>query len=187
MKVKNLNNSSAKTKKIIRNTFAELIKENKELNKVTVSELVRRADINIGTFYNHYDSIYDVAEEFEAEIIEVLFEDNKKLETINDAFNYLDNVINYLKENESTYRLLLSSKEPLHFLDKLNRSISDKLYVSLSCNQKLSKSDSLKFNIAFFTDGIVNQVLKYFNGTSEYSLDEISLNSKKIFKTFFAI
>ena len=40
MKVKNLNNSSVKTKKLIRNTFAELIKENQELNKVTVSELV---------------------------------------------------------------------------------------------------------------------------------------------------
>lgn len=75
MKVKNLNHSSEKTRKLIRNTFAELIKEKQELNKITVSELVKRADINRGTFYNHYDSIYDVAEELEAEIIEVLFKD----------------------------------------------------------------------------------------------------------------
>ena len=57
MKVKNLNHSSEKTKKLIRSTFAQLIKENDGLDKVTVSELVRRADINRGTFYNHYDSI----------------------------------------------------------------------------------------------------------------------------------
>ena len=187
MKVKNLNNSSIKTKKLIRSTFAELIKENQELNKVTVSELVRRADINRGTFYNHYDSIYDVAEEVESEVIKVLFEDNKDLNSINDIYNYLDNVITYLKENEDIYRLLLSSKEPLHFLEKLNHSILDKLYNFLSICPKISKSKSLKFDVSFFTDGVVNQVLKYFNGSSDYSLDDISSNSKKIFNTLFKI
>ncbi len=38
MKVKNLNRSSEKTKKLIKNTFAELIKENQELNKITVTD-----------------------------------------------------------------------------------------------------------------------------------------------------
>ena len=87
MKVKNLNNSSLKTKKAIRTAFAELIHENRELSKVTVSELVKRADINRGTFYNHYDSIYDV------EVISVLLEDTKKLSTSNYIYEYLDNII----------------------------------------------------------------------------------------------
>ena len=109
MKVKNLNRSSEKTKKIIKNTFAELIKENQALNKITVSELVKRADINRNTFYNHYGSIYDVAEELEAEIIKVLFENTQKL-------NSLDEIIIYLKKNEDMYRLLLASNEPQVFL-----------------------------------------------------------------------
>ena len=187
MKVKNLNHSSQKTKALIRSTFAELIKENKELNKVTVSSLVKKADINRSTFYNHYDSIYEVAEEFESEIIQVLFENNKKLESKEDIFAYLDNVINYLKENEKIYRLLLSSKEPLLFLEKLNRSILDKLYTSLVNNINLEKSKALKFNITFFTDGVINHVLKYFNGTTDCSLDEICEYSKEIFVTLFEI
>lgn len=187
MKVKNLNRSSEKTKIIIRNSFAELIKENKELNKVTVSELVKRADINRSTFYNHYDSIYDVAEEFEAEIIKVLFENNTSLTSTNDIFNYFDNIVSYLEKNEETYRLLLSSKEPLMFLEKLNKLISNKLYNALSNNIKIKKSQSLKFDIAFFTDGIVNQVLRYFKGTSECSLDEICEYSKILFKEIFDI
>lgn len=93
MKVKNLNHSSEKTKKLIRSTFAQLIKENDGLDKVTVSELVRRADINRGTFYNHYDSIYDIAEEFESEIIQTLVEDNKPLTSLNDVNAYFDKVI----------------------------------------------------------------------------------------------
>lgn len=185
MKVKNLNHSSVKTKNLIRNAFAELIKENQELNKVTVSELVKRADINRSTFYNHYDSIYDVAEEFEAEVIKVLFENNKKIETKEDVFLYLDNVINYLKENEEIYRLLLSSKDPLLFLERLNHSILNKLYNSLLNNVNFKKDKSLKFNITFYTDGIINQVLKYFNGSTDCSLDEICKYSKEIFIVLF--
>ena len=185
MKVKNLNRSSEKTKKLIKNTFAELIKEQQALNKITVSELVKRADINRGTFYNHYDSIYDVAEELEAEIINVLFENTKKLYTLEDIFSYLDEVIIYLKKNEDIYRLLLASNEPQVFLKKLNKSMLNKLYNSINNNPNFKNSDSLKFQVAFFTDGIVNQVLNYFTSKTDYSLDEISKNTKEIFIILF--
>ena len=45
MKAKNLNASSVKTRNLIRNTFAELLYEKKNINKITVTELVQRADI----------------------------------------------------------------------------------------------------------------------------------------------
>ena len=185
MKVKNLNRSSEKTKKIIKNTFAELIKENQALKKITVSELVKRADINRSTFYNHYGSIYDVAEELEAEIIKVLFENTQKLNSLDDIFNYLDEIIIYLKKNEDMYRLLLASNEPQVFLKKLKHSILDKLYNSIINNSNFKNSNSLKFEVAFFTDVIVNQVLNYFTSKSDYSLDEICKNTKNIFIILF--
>lgn len=184
MKVKNLNHSSEKTKKLIRTTFAQLIKEKDGLDNITVSELVRRADINRGTFYNHYDSIYDIAEEFESEIIQTLVEDNKPLNSLDDIFTYFDKIIAYLKKNEKTYRLFLSSEAPRTFLVKLNNLIYDKLYTFLtSFNTKLPEKE-LKFNVSFFTDGIIYQVLKYFNGT-DLSLDDISDYSKLMFKNIF--
>ena len=91
-------------------------------------------------------------------------------------------------KNEDIYRLLLSSKEPLIFLEKLNHSISNKLYAFLITTLKLSKSKSLKFDISFYTGaGVVNQVLRYFNESSNYSLDDISSYSKKIFNALFLI
>lgn len=176
--------SSEKTKKLIRTTFAQLIKEKDGLDNITVSELVRRADINRGTFYNHYDSIYDIAEEFESEIIQTLVEDNKPLNSLDDIFTYFDKIIAYLKKNEKTYRLFLSSEAPRTFLVKLNNLIYDKLYTCLtSFNTKLPEKE-LKFNVSFFTDGIIYQVLKYFNGT-DLSLDDISDYSKLMFKNIF--
>lgn len=126
-----------------------------------------------------------MAEELEAEIINVLFENTKKISSLNDIFNYLDEVIDYLKKNEDMYRLLLTSNEPQVFLRKLNHSILDKMYNAINNNPNFKNSASLKFEIDFFTDGIVSAVLNYFTGRFEYSLDEICENTKKIFMVLF--
>ena len=187
MKVKNLNRSSEKTKSIIRAKFAELLKENRELDKVTVTELVKRADINRTTFYNHYDSIYDIAKEFEAEIVKALIEDNKPLNSLDDIYKYFDKIFDYLKFNEQTYHLLLSSSAPRSFLDKLNIIVYKKLYASLKNVSKNSSVEQLKFDVHFFTDGIINQVLRYFTGSTVFPLDDISGYAKRILKQFFAL
>ncbi len=82
MKVKNLNNSSVKTKRLIKNTFIQMLSEKKEIGKISVSELVERAEISRATFYAHFDDIYSVVEEFEREIIDEFFTNAKLLATI---------------------------------------------------------------------------------------------------------
>ena len=82
MKVKNLNSSSRKTKKAIKEAFAELMHEKCELSNITVKELVARADITRSSFYTHYDNIYEVAGDIQNETMEMLqknIEDLKKL------------------------------------------------------------------------------------------------------------
>ena len=60
---------TARTKKMIRAAFVELLGEKKNMETITVGELAERADIAKSTFYNHYDDVYAVAEEFENELI----------------------------------------------------------------------------------------------------------------------
>ena len=185
MKVKNMNRSSIKTKNIIKSSFAELLKEKKELKKITVSDLVKKADINRGTFYIHYDNIYGVAGDLEEEILETLMLDTESLTSIEHLDLYFDNVINYLKENESLYKTILCSKEPLMFLEKITRVINEKLYNILVSNPQIHKSNSLKFDVSFFSDGIITQILKYFTEKSNYSLDDINIYMKKLFRLIF--
>lgn len=71
MKVKNVNSASKKTNKRIKEAFAELLQEKKDLNNITVTELVVRADITRSSFYTHFDSIYDVAQSLQDETLEV--------------------------------------------------------------------------------------------------------------------
>ena len=76
MKAQNLNNSSKKTRKLIKKVFAEMLSEKRELGKISVSELCARAEISRGTFYSHYDDIYGVAEDYENEIMGLFFSDS---------------------------------------------------------------------------------------------------------------
>ena len=59
------------TKKIIKETFINLL-EQKELTKITVSEICEIADINRATFYRYYLDVYDLLSNIQKEIEEEL-------------------------------------------------------------------------------------------------------------------
>ncbi|MDK2978194.1 MAG: hypothetical protein PWP52_908 [Bacteroidales bacterium] len=48
-----------KTKRLINQALIDLLHK-KSINKITVSELAQKAEINKGTFYLHYSDIYDL-------------------------------------------------------------------------------------------------------------------------------
>ena len=48
-----------KTRRLIKATFLELVQA-KPVQKITVTELAKRAEISKGTFYLHYLAIYDL-------------------------------------------------------------------------------------------------------------------------------
>lgn len=57
-----------KTRAAIQNSLFDLLGE-KELSKISISELCRRAQINRKTFYRHYNNIEDIIEEFENQLL----------------------------------------------------------------------------------------------------------------------
>lgn len=60
-----------KTKKAIRIAFTELLTE-KDINEITIKDISDRAIINRKTFYSHYSGIYELVDEIENEIVEML-------------------------------------------------------------------------------------------------------------------
>ncbi len=182
MKVQCLNSSSIKTRNRIKKAFAELINERKQLDKITVTELVKKADITRSTFYTHYDDIYEVAHDYQLQTIELLCSDDLKLHSKEDIENYFVNIIQCLKDNEETYKLLLSANESLLFLEKLKNIANKKIYEVLKDNYT---NKYLELDISFLMNGILMEILKYFRNESCYSLDELLINIKKWFQKIF--
>lgn len=58
-----------KTKAEIRRAYLDLVVEKKS-TKVSVAEITRRADINRMTFYDHYDVVEDIVDEFVDSMVE---------------------------------------------------------------------------------------------------------------------
>lgn len=59
------------TKKAIRDSFIALQRE-KPIEKISVTELCKSADINRGTFYSHYSDPYKLREALQNELVETL-------------------------------------------------------------------------------------------------------------------
>ena len=59
------------TKQAIRDSFLKLLSE-KPIEKISVTEICREAEINRGTFYSHYTDPYDLRESLVEELIEAV-------------------------------------------------------------------------------------------------------------------
>ena len=183
MKVQGLNSSSKKTRNLIKKTFAELMNEKKELSKITVTELVKRAEITRSTFYTHYDDIYEVVNDYQLETIELLVNDDKILTSVKDIYSYFDEIFDCLKKNEDIYKMLLVSNGSLIFLDHLKKLAGEKIYYAL---QNIFKNNEyLELDVDFYMNGVISELVKYFRDQSDYSSDELLVNSKKWFEKIF--
>ncbi len=182
MKVQCLNSSAIKTRNIIKKTFAQLLSEKKQLDKVTVTELVKRADITRSTFYTHYDNIYQVGEEYQLQTIELLCNEDLILHNKKDILEYFDNIFICLKENEELYQLLLNADISVSFLEKLKNIASKKIEQAL---KNIYNDKYLNLDVSFLMNGSMLEILKYFRKESPYTLEEIALNIKKYFIKIF--
>lgn len=182
MKVQGLNSSAKKTRNLIKTTFVELIHEKKSFSKVTVTELVKRANITRSTFYTHYDNIYDVARDYELQTIELLISNDKILYSKENILNYFDEILACLKKNEETYKMLLSANETIFFLEKIKKMAIEKMFFAL---KNIYQNKYLKLDVCFFMEGVTAELFKYFREQSDYSLDELLENTKKWFEKIF--
>jgi AcrR family transcriptional regulator len=95
-----------KTKKAICDAFAELLAE-KELHRITVKEIIEKADISRVTFYNHYLDIYDLSDKFEENIMldaALLVLDLEDV-PYEDFFSHLTG---YVTDNRTAFRMMFS-------------------------------------------------------------------------------
>lgn len=177
MKVQNLNNSSRKTRRLIKKVFAEMLSEKKELGKIAVSELCKRADISRGSFYSHYDDIYGVAEDYENEMIDTFF-DNARLLESQDIMHFIDSIFEFIRQNNENYRLLCRSNDFLFAAKKLTAIASGKLLELCLNDSRIKDKTHIALELEIFLEGLLCEYVKYCRGYSEITLDDLYAYTK---------
>ena len=100
------------TKKMLIGAFLQLRRE-KPLRRITVSELCQCAGVGRGTFYAHYEDVYDLNEKLETQFLEefsgALRGALEQQENVQSARRVCRTVFALLEENEQLCQLILSS------------------------------------------------------------------------------
>lgn len=165
--------NSARTEKWIRKAFAELIAEKKSLDKITISEIIQKADITKPTFYYHYSDLDDLVKSIENEMIEELTKTFDEAETSNDVpIEYYVTVLSdFLKKNEEEYKSLANAVDLNYFLEKLKRIFIRKVNNPVF---GLSNDSTIRsIQATFISCAIVDTLLEYFKGNIPGELKDV--------------
>lgn len=112
------------TKEIFRRTLIDLLKE-KNLHRITVTELCRQAELSRATFYAYYVDIFDLFEKIENDVYQKLatfLSENDSNES------RLENIVSYVGEHDQLFSILLSvdiSNDFTRSIIKLSRAFSN--------------------------------------------------------------
>ncbi len=168
--------SAIRSRKMIRQAFYEILKE-KSFEKITVTDIVKRADVNRSTFYAHYPDVMGVVEEIQEEIIEYTqhFMENVDFKDFyENPKPYLQSIVNLVAENNELYRLLMTSAMATKQLDQLKYILIDRTIATLDVENGFKDRFELEFATRFFMGGIVEVYTQWMNGVIDCSLDDLT-------------
>ena len=160
----------------------ELLKE-KDFEKITVTDIVNRADINRSTFYAHYRDIYAVVEEIQDEIVNCsveLLSALKYKSIFKDPMPFLQTLIAPVVENRELYKLLWQSNFAQQQLEKLKKVFVAQTMNSPEIPEEMRQSRMFAIRVNFFIGGIINTYQQWLQGDLDSTVEEISEEISKI-------
>lgn len=180
--------SAIRSKKLIRQAFVELMQE-KDIDKISITDIVAKADINRGTFYAHYAGTHAVIGQIENEIIAALFEFVDKFQhdkLIENPLPFLLEIARFLEQDLEFYRLLIKAQGSITFLNKLKVLFMDKIMSDEKTLATIKNKDHFLICVNFFASGFVGLYQDWFNHkTKKMSLNDLTLAVNQIIKTGF--
>lgn len=165
----------ARTKKAIKNAFAELLSK-KDISEITVTDIAEAADVNRKTFYNYYNSVYDIINEIENELVlafdQVLNNIDFKQEMQNPCgiFEKLTSVMN---RDFSFYSRLMKMDHHANLMQKLYVSLKDKMKNSF-LHQADIEEQQLDIVVNYMISGMLSVYQSWFNSDRTQSIEELS-------------
>ena len=143
-----------KTKKNIRDAFLELRKKY-SLDEIKVNALCEKAMVNKTTFYNHYQDIYELSEELEAEVLDDFLANFKDIDMmLTDAERCINGMHAALERNNDMLRIV--------FKDNMDELIAR---IEKNIHKYYAKEDQML--ISFLIGGSIHLMMKSKNNNTE--------------------
>ncbi len=167
--------SAIKSKKLIKNAFSELLQK-KDVEKITVTEIVNLAGLNRGTFYAHYNNTVEVLEEIEKDVSDQIlyFFSSYKDSIMENPTPFLRNIAKFLQKDFEFYKRLICAQAGEHFIDQIKAFF---IKIVIENNSKISHikdTDAFAVRVRFYTNGFAGMYEDVFKGRLDVSLSQLS-------------
>ena len=167
--------SAIKSKKLIKNAFSELLQK-KDVEKITVTEIVNLAGLNRGTFYAHYNNTVEGLEEIEKDLSDQIlyFFSSYKDSIMENPTPFLRNIAKFLQKDFEFYKRLICAQAGEHFIDQIKAFF---IKIVIENNSKISHikdTDAFAVRVRFYTNGFAGMYEDVFKGRLDVSLSQLS-------------
>ena len=177
------NRSVRNTKRRLREGLLRLLEE-KPINEISVKELTEQVDVNRGTFYFHYQDIYDLLRDMEQEFFEqfdrTLGENTPALDGEGPpAFDregspYLLEIFSFIEANRDFCRIMLSPHGDMKFVELVKRRIDEQCRFFWRILAPGADEKRRGMYNAFLINGLIGLIQEWVNERRDLSVESIS-------------
>lgn len=174
--------SVRRTKRLLKTSLIDLL-QTKDITKISVSELAEAADINRGTFYLHYQDIYELLDEMENDIVDdFLAISHKHREELEQdiLFPVLQDFLIYISENAKVCLTLLKVENHNAILMKIRRVLQEQCFHNWKSVTENKGEGNYEYYISFLMSGYVGMLEYWLKNGMKETPEQISLMAEKI-------
>lgn len=157
--------NATRSRRYIKQAFGELLNE-KDLAKITVTDIVERANISRGTFYAHYLDVYDLYTAIQNNIMETLDFAVEKIgieSMIADPTFAVLSGMKFLEQNKTYYGLFANSGYGEAFVDRIINYIVNKFSPVVDELFHRNQTEKVKAFFLYTMGAYKNVILKWFS------------------------
>lgn len=176
------NRSVLRSKNMLRKAYIELSTE-KDASKITVVDVVNRANLSRNTFYAHYPDVNAIAEEIKNEFIQkfnLYLDQTLFSQKLDLPLPLLKRFEQFILNDEDDCRMLVHTQNYPIFLEKLKKLFIDRLVANIDDEPSRDKYGFLVF-VHVLASGLIELYTLYLKSEIDLSLAQINEEINKMF------
>lgn len=174
---KSTHKNAARSRQMIKKAFAELLNE-KDLAKITVTDIVDRAGISRGTFYAHYLDVYDLYNAIQSnmmEAIDLAITSCGEIAIVKDPAEIISKGVLFLKTKKDYYKLFITSSRSEVLIDRIINYVFDRLFSEIKTQFYAEEMSDIEVFLIYSLGAVKNVVISWLddslNITAEKCID----------------
>ncbi|MDR2793899.1 MAG: TetR/AcrR family transcriptional regulator [Treponema sp.] len=165
------------TKKVLRDSLIELMKE-RSILRITIKDICGRADISRSTFYAHYNDQFDLLKQIEEETTvycEDMLKEYDKKRSKAETVQMIEKILRYIASNSNSVQMLLSENGDITFQERFIRRFIHQQHVMNYFNDKVEDSDEVKeYYSVFVIHGAIAAIQHWLKNNMNISIYDLT-------------